>query len=64
MYAYDDDDWGEAEEDYSQTQWAADEWEASDEAYAYQDEDESQDQEREAAQESDEYDEDDQDNYE
>ena len=69
MYAYDDDDWGDAEEDYSQSQWAADEWEASDqieqhEAYAYQNEYEPQGQEEEAAQESDEYDEDDQDNYE
>jgi hypothetical protein len=69
MYAYDDDDWGDAEEDYSQSQWAADEWESSDqveqhEAYAYQNEYEPQDQEKEAAQESDEYDEDDQDNYE
>ena len=46
-----------------------DEWEASDqieqhEAYAYQNEYEPQGQEEEAAQESDEYDEDDQDNYE
>jgi hypothetical protein len=32
MYTYDDDDWGEAEEDNSQSQWAADEWEASDQA--------------------------------
>ena len=69
MYAYNDDDWGEAEEDYSQVQEPADEWEASDqaeqhEAYAYQSEYEPQDQEEEAAQDSDEHDEDDQDNYE
>ncbi len=69
MYAYDDDDWGEAKEDYSQVQWNADEWEASDqaeqhEAYAYQNEYEPQDQEEEAAQESDGFDEDDQDSYE
>ena len=69
MYTYNDDDWGEAEEDYSQVQDPADEWEASDqaeehEAYAYQSEYEPQDQEEEAAQDSDEHDEDDQDNYE
>jgi hypothetical protein len=69
LYAYDDDDWGEMGEDHSQLQWAADEWEASDqayqqEAYAYQEEDEPQLLEEEVAQESDEHDEADQDNYE
>jgi hypothetical protein len=69
VYAYDDDDWGEMDEDYSQTQYAADEWVASDqveqhEAYAYQNEYEPHIQEEGGAQESDEYDEDDQDNYE
>ncbi len=71
IYTYDDDDWGETEEDNSQVQWAAGEWEASDqveqhESYVYQNEDnlgEPQDQE-ETAHESDEFDEDDQDNYE
>ena len=67
LYAYEDDDWGEMGEDRSQ--WAADEWEASDhahqqEAYAYQEDHESQVLEEEVAQESDEHDEDDQDNYE
>jgi hypothetical protein len=69
LYAYDDDDRGEMEEYYSQAQWAANEWVASDqaeqhEAYAYQNEYEPHIQEEGAAQESDEYDEDDQDNYE
>ena len=67
LYAYDDDDWGEMEEDHSQ--WDADEWEASDqayqqEAYAYQEDYEPQVLEEEVARESDEHDEDDQDNYE
>ncbi len=72
MYVYDDDDWGETEEDNYQVQWAAGEWEASDQveqhdAYAYQNEDdlgEPQDREEETAHESDDFDEDGQDNYE